>query len=394
MIELVPPQSKSDAQRALVLARIIGAPEPLLDEELPSDVATLRAGLDVLWGGGTEVECGDGGAPFRFLLTQAAISSRVPVKLWGTARLAQRPHAGLAATLPGVTLREAPSTPLGMNGRVLIAEVIPQNQLPESFRVSTDESSQFASSLLLGAAAIAHRSGRACRVAVDGARVSDGYLQMTIRWLQAAGFEVDGEFSVRWRAPLPLPPLPGDWSSLGYLLLLAWAARGSVTRMSDPSLHPDGAIVAALSSVGLTVHLNGTVTGALRGQLEVSALDCPDSIPTLAAVACVLSGPSRFTDCGVLRGKESDRIEGIAALARAAGASTRVDGEELTVIPGTRVRSLRFDSHGDHRMAMSAATLAALAKVPLALRGMDCVKKSFPGFWTELAKTPVVVERL
>ena len=279
---------------------------------------------------------------------------------------------------------------------MLIAEVRPVEKPPSAFTVSSDESSQFASSLLLAAAAIAQRSAAPCSERVEAARVSDGYLQMTLRWLRAAGFEVSGkgEFTVHPGSPRPLPPVPGDWSSLGYLLLLAWAVRGTVNRMSDPSLHPDGAIVAALASVGLTVHANGSVSGTLRGQLEVSALACPDSIPTLAALALMLPGQSHFSDCAILRSKESDRLEGICALARAAGASTRVEGDQLTVLPGTRVRALRFDSHGDHRMAMSAATLAALAKVPLALRGMDCVKKSFPGFWTELAKTPVVVERL
>ncbi len=391
MSTFVPPQSKSDAQRALVLARITGVADPQLDEALPSDVAALKAGLDGLELGATDLECGDGGAPFRFLLAQAAVRSRVPVRLWGTRRLAQRPHTPLAAALPGVTL-----LPPGEGERVLIAEVQPLAQLPAGFTVSSDQSSQFASSLLLAAAAICERRDSPCGVRVEGARVSDGYLQMTLRWLRAAGFEVsgDGDFSVKRGAAKGLPPIPGDWSSLGYLLLIAWAARGTVARMSEPALHPDGAIVRALALVGLTVHGDGSVTGALRGQLEVSALTCPDSIPTLAAVACVLQGPSRFSDCGILRGKESDRVEGICALVRASGGSTRVEGETLTVLPGTRVRALRFDSHGDHRMAMSAASLAALAKVPLALRGMDCVAKSFPGFWAELAKANVAVERL
>lgn len=45
-----------------------------------------------------------------------------------------------------------------------------------------------------------------------------------------------------------------------------------------------------------------------------------------------------------------------------------------------------FDSRGDHRLAMAAGALAAIARVPLTLRGADCVKKSFPGFWRELAR--------
>ena len=377
-VVLTPPISKSDAQRALVLARILGAADPLPAEALPADVEVLRAGLDVLAAGGPEIQCHDGGAPFRFLLTQAAVWAKAPVKLYGTARLAERPHAALLEALrPAVTRGEG----------TLLAEVRALEPLPEAFTVSSDQSSQYASSLLLGAAAISHRTHRACTVRIEGARVSDGYLQMTVRWLRAAGFDVrgDSELVVKWLAPRPLPEIPGDWSSLGYLLLAAWASDSRVARLSDPALHPDGGIVAALASVGLTVRDDGHVIGAAHGHLDVSARRFPDSIPTLVALACVLPEPSRFSDCAILRGKESDRVEGVIALALAAGAIPHLDGETLTVTPPKQVTALRFDSRDDHRLAMAAGTLAAIARVPLTLRGRECVKKSFPGFWRELA---------
>jgi 3-phosphoshikimate 1-carboxyvinyltransferase len=375
---LTPPLSKSDAQRALILARILGAPDPLPKEDLPSDVQVLRTGLDVLAAGGSEIQCRDGGAPFRFLLTQAAVTPGAHVKLSGTARLAERPHAALFEALQPAAVR---------GSGTLLAEVRAFDPLPESFTVSSDQSSQFASSLLLGAASISHRTQRACSVRVEGARVSDGYLQMTVRWLRAAGFDVrgDSELVVKWVGEQPLPEIPGDWSSIGYLLLVAWSCDARVARLSDPALHPDGAIVAALSSVGLTVRDDGRVIGALHGYLDVSARRFPDSIPTLAALACLLPEPSRFTDCGILRGKESDRVQGITALAEAAGATVQLDDDTLVLTPPKQVRPLKLDSRDDHRIAMAAGALAAMAHVPLRLRGIDCVKKSFPGFWRELA---------
>lgn len=375
-MRLVPPVSKSDAQRALVLARITGAPDPLPDEALPADVEVLRRGLDVLARGGAEIDCHDGGAPFRFLLTQAAVTPGAKVRFTGTERLGQRPHAALFEALkPAVT-----------PGRgTVLADVRAFDALPASFTVSSDHSSQYASSLLLGAAAIAHRTGRACAVKIEGARVSDGYLQMTTRWLRAAGFDPAG---VKFLGPRPLPPIPGDWSSLGYLLLIAWATDAQVDRLSDPALHPDGAIVDVLSSVGLTVKEDGRVFGALHGRLDVSARNFPDSIPTLVALACVLREQSVFRDVAILRGKESDRVEGVVALARAVGSEAAVAGDVLTITPGP-AQAIAFDSRGDHRLAMAAATLSALAKVPLQLTGADCVKKSFPGFWREVGKVGV-----
>ncbi len=379
---LNPPISKSDAQRALVLARIVGAVDPLPDEELPADVLVLRTGLDVLAAGGAAIECHDGGAPFRFLLTQAAVTKGAKVTLSGTLRLAERPHGALFEALKPAAARGS--------GTVL-AEVRGLDPLPEFFTVSSDQSSQYASSLLLGAAAIAHRTHRPCRVRIEGARVSDGYLQMTVRWVRAAGFDVrgDSELVVTWVSDQELPALPGDWSSLGYLLLIAWSVDARVGRLSDPTLHPDGGIVGALATVGLTVRDDGRVIGALHGRLDVSARRFPDSMPTLAALACMLPEPSRFADCAILRGKESDRVEGIRALAHAAGATTHLADDTLTLTPPAKVRALEFDSRDDHRLAMAAGTLAAIAHVPLKLHGIQCVKKSFPGFWHELARVGI-----
>ena len=381
-VVLVPPISKSDAQRALVLSRILGAPDPFPDDDLPADVRVLRAGLDTLAAGGADVDCHDGGAPFRFLMTQAAVTPGAHLRLHGTARLAQRPHAALFEALAPAATRGAGT---------LLADVRALEPLPASFTVTSDASSQYASSLLLGAAAIAHRTQRPCAVRVEGARVSDGYLQMTVRWIRAAGFEVRGDstFTVKWDAPRVLPEVPGDWSSIGYLLLAAWAHDAQVARLSDPSLHPDGAIVAALATVGLTVRDDGHVIGALLGHLDVSAARFPDSIPTLAALACVLPEPSRFTDCSILRGKESDRADGIVALATAAGAKAWLDGDTMHLVPKGQIASIVFDSRDDHRLAMAAGTLATLARVPLRLKGPDCVTKSFPGFWRELSKLGV-----
>ena len=82
---LTPPVSKSDAQRALVLGHLTGAwPLPSVqaesDEDLPADVRVLRRGVEALRlppGPVRDVDCADGGAPFRILATQVA----VPIEL-------------------------------------------------------------------------------------------------------------------------------------------------------------------------------------------------------------------------------------------------------------------------------------------------------------------------
>ncbi|WP_370459021.1 3-phosphoshikimate 1-carboxyvinyltransferase [Aggregicoccus sp. 17bor-14] len=404
--QLTPPLSKSDAQRALVLAHLSGArtlegleSEPV--ESLPADVRTLLRGLDALRlppGPRRELDCADGGAPFRILLTQAATTPGFRGGFRGTPRLGERPHAPLLEAL-----REALG-PVGLRleeGRPWPLELwAPQDSVgaPPRFRVRSEQSSQYASSLLLGAAALYLRERRPWSVELEGGLTSPGYLELTLAWMARFGFDVrrePGRLTVTGHTPpAQLPALPGDWSSLGYLLLVAWRSGGSVERVDLASAQPDQALLEIVREAGLrtaspapgVLRLEGE---ALRG-VRASGTRCPDLLPTLAALAMVLPGPSVLSDVGVLRLKESDRLEGIRALVSAFGGSSALEGEGLTLqAPASRPAHFEVDSREDHRLAMSAATLSVLSGVPLTLHGPECVAKSFPGFWTQLQRTGV-----
>ncbi|MCI0574516.1 MAG: 3-phosphoshikimate 1-carboxyvinyltransferase [Myxococcaceae bacterium] len=406
---LTPPVSKSDAHRALVLGAMLGV-EPRLGlglgahavaDAVPSDVRVLRDGLSALArAGDVEVDCADGGAPFRFLLTQAAIRPGQRTRFTGTPRLGERPHGPLL---------EALARTLGPAGFHAAHEqspwpllVVGAGRAPEPrFRIDGSASSQFASSLLLGAASLAIREQRAWTVELTGTPASEGYLALTEQWLSRSGFQLERHgraITVMGCSPLPLPPVPGDWSSIGYLALVAWRSGGVVRGVDPAALHPDRALLRVLEQVGLAWEVSEgglRVTGAPRGGLSASGADCPDLLPTLAALACVLPAPSTLTEVSILRSKESDRLEGIRTLVEAVGGRTTLADDTLTVHPAPRpVDAFHLDSRGDHRMAMSAATLAVLRGARLTLSGASCVEKSFPGFWTELARTGVRIKAL
>ena len=357
---------------------------------LPRDINVLRAGLVALNSPGeVAIDCHDGGAPFRFLLTQAAILPGRVTRFTGTPRLGERPHAALLEALrealgpAGLVIEEGAPWPLVVRS----APVFPQ---VTRFEVTGVESSQFASSLLLGAARVAFTSGRPCAVQVQGALTSEGYLELTRDWLRRAGFGLteEGGLTTVSRATSPAHlAVPGDWSSLTYLLALAWKSGARVERVDFGAAHPDREIVHQLESIGLTVSREAlvSVTGAARGGLEIDAQLCPDAVPTLAAIAAVLTAPSVVRRVGILRHKESDRLALTRALLEVAGASSTLEGEVLTITPGP-LHDFAFDAHDDHRMAMSSAVLAYLGGVRLTLTGREAVAKSFPGFWTELAK--------
>lgn len=396
---LTPPLSKSDAHRALIIAHILQTTPPDQTKEAkPRDVELIESGLETLKSLNSlnslksktiQINCEDGGAPFRFLLTQAAVHPGARVEFVGTRRLGERPHDPLIAalrTIPGITITQGVPWPVTVQS----PQCIPS---PLTFAIGGKESSQFASSLVLGAARLSVM-GQQARVVREGPATSEGYFELTCSWLERTGFRLERDSaSVVVKAPTesrPFPSIPGDWSSLGYLLALSWVSGLSVGRMTLGTGHPDEVVVEHLKAAGfeLTDRLQGTPSGSF----DVDSEQCPDAIPTLAVLATKLPVVSRFRRTEILRHKESNRLEGVCELLWAAGAQAAVSGEVLTVQPAV-ARRFQFDAREDHRMAMSAAVLARLHGVELTLRGMDCVKKSFPGFWTEAAKAGVEVKR-
>jgi 3-phosphoshikimate 1-carboxyvinyltransferase len=399
---LTPPHSKSDAQRALVVAHALGRPELLRvspdDEALPKDTRALARGLATLRAPDVqplEIDCGDGGAPFRFLLGQAAVTAGARVRFTGSLRLAERPHLPLVEALlsalgpSGLQIRVGKPWPVEIDA--------PADPRTRVFRVGAMLSSQYASSLLLAAAALHRRTGDPISVEWTGEMASAGYLDLTCQWISRSGFRLAKDSSsvavVGLEPRDGIPSVPGDWSSIGYLLLAAWRSGAAVASVDLEAAHPDRAMARILEQVGL--HLQPTpegmrVVGEPRAGLRASGRECPDLLPTLAVLACALPEPSALTDVSILRGKESDRVQGIVDLVHAAGGTATLREDFVVIDPPKEIaRTLKLDARGDHRMAMSAASLAILGGSELILSGAEHVAKSFPTFWSELHKIGV-----
>lgn len=362
---LVPPPSKSDATRAFTLAWMLGLPPPRL-RVTPTDVARLAAGLERL-GTGEPIDCGDGAAPFRILL---ALAASMPGRscFTGTPRLAARPHGPLFTALG---LEPAGTWPLIVTGREPRA----------SYRVDCALSSQYASALTLAACHTVLVTGRPCEVALEGPVASRGYLDVTLRWARAAGFELEAArelIRVVKHAPVDaLPPVPADWSSLGYLLLIALAS-GSEVELEGAGEHPDRAVLEHVSAWKSGRAVDADLSGT------------PDLGPTLAALALAGNGGA-LHNVEILRHKESDRLAAILELARAVGAHTELRGATLRLGPAAATRTFTFDCRDDHRLTLTAISLACLLRCRAHLEHTSGVDKSFPGFFDQAAQLALLV---
>jgi 3-phosphoshikimate 1-carboxyvinyltransferase len=327
----------------------------------------------------------DSGTAARFL-TAAAAATPGRFLLTGSPRLRERPIGELVDALRAAGARvayqgEDGCLPLRVEGGGWRASEV---------AVDASRSSQFFSALLL--AGVAVDGGLAVRA--TGGVASSPYVRSTIETLRALGHHVEEGASVRVRLGERLASryeIPGDFSSAIPLLAAAGAAGGRValTGLRWPSQDADAAAVEVLERMGVEIEAGPSRVAARgsRGALRpvtVRATDFPDAVPTLAALAALAPGESRFGGVGHLRLKESDRIAALVALVSAAGASAAAETDALAVTgPARPGFGARLPTANDHRIAM-AAGLLALSLPGLLIENPGCVSKSYPRFFADL----------
>jgi 3-phosphoshikimate 1-carboxyvinyltransferase len=228
---------------------------------------------------------------------------------------------------------------------------------------------------------------------------SRGYVDLTLGTMRAFGVEAERDpgFS-RFRIPGRQAYVPadfaveGDWSGAAFLLVAgAIAARRRAVTLSGldlASCQPDRAILEALRLCGAGIELDGGAIGLRRDRLrafEFDAGDCPDLFPPLVALAAACEGETRLRGALRLRGKESDRAAALREEFAALGAAIEVEGDQMVVRGRGRLAGGRADSRGDHRIAMAAAVASLISEGPVEVAGSECVAKSWPSFYEDLA---------
>jgi len=186
--------------------------------------------------------------------------------------------------------------------------------------------------------------------------------------------------------------VPPDASSAAYFFGAAALTAGRVlVETMDPSDgQADAKLLRLLPGLGCEVESGaaGTaVSGPASGRLAAFDLDmgdAPDLVPMLAVLALFADGPCVIRGAANLRVKESDRIRALATEIARLGAAAQERPDGLRIVPGP-LRSARIETYDDHRIAMAFA-VAGLATPGVTIADPGCVAKSFPGFWTTLAR--------
>jgi 3-phosphoshikimate 1-carboxyvinyltransferase len=225
-------------------------------------------------------------------------------------------------------------------------------------KVSIEESSQFASALLL----CARVSGWKVEVVGENADESP-YVAMTSKMIEAfpkncGVFEIDS-----------------DASSASYF----WGARFVLNGTTEPINYR--ITTPSWSQPELQVDAEFPIKFLLR---DVSRLhDLGDSIMTAITLAPTNQEISRFSDLKRLRLQETERVVALRTELTKCGAKVIEEGDTLTVYP-SKLHGAEIETYNDHRMAMCFAILGL--KVPgIKIKNPACVKKTFPNFFQKLA---------
>ena len=394
------PASKSEANRALILQALAGGGtlgnlSDAHDTQLMGRLLAAAPGTAVL-------DAEDAGTVMRFLTAYLA-ATNWRGRLTGTARMQERPIGVLVDALRQAGARIDYVSNPGFPPLELVGfEPAESAEAPTELAVRGDISSQYISALLMVGP---HLPG-GLRLHLTGHIGSRPYINMTVALMQLFGADYTAEGNTLLVRPGHYQPtnyvVEADWSAASYWYsLVALAPVGSeitLLGLRKESLQGDQAIVGMMTYFGVVttflsdgIHLQQQPIAARTELLTLDFTDCPDLAQTVAVVAAALNQPVDMTGLESLRIKETDRIAALQTeLAKFGGDLREVgEGRFRAESVGFSVNKQSVATYHDHRMAMAFAPLAL--RGPLTVESPTVVKKSYPQFWNELAKSGFVI---
>lgn len=412
---ITPPSSKSEAQRAVLLATLAEGTTTFRNytpcDDTEAAVALARAlGASISTENNTLFISGIGAKniiiPTTLSVGESALLARLTLPLVATLGDGEATVSG-TGTLLGRSMRgdlealSASGTPHTSEGEKLPITVGGQSAPLHILELDGSHSSQTISGWMIALGAL----GGDYEIRVRGA-VSRPYTALTARMMSHFGAQVEiGEttdiqnitiHSEGYKACSELS-LTGDWSSAGYWAVAYAIAQSGAHKAERYTLHiatsttqADERIVEILRSAGANIVVGeGKVeflpSPALRAT-EVDATDAPDLIPTLAVLALYATGTSRIAGLRRLATKESDRTEALAEALIAMGARIDIEGDVLTIEGPARLHTAPLRTHADHRIAMALTICGLFMTEPPRLDNVACVAKSYPTFFDELKR--------
>lgn len=200
--------------------------------------------------------------------------------------------------------------------------------------------------------------------------------------------------------------VPGDISSAAYFIAAALLVPSSEVLLKNVGINPtrDGMLRVVRAMGGDITPVNKNTDGAepcadllirssslhattVEGDLIPTLID---ELPVIAVLAAFAEGTTVIKDAAELKVKESDRIAVMTENLRRMGADVEPTDDGMIIHGGKSLHGATIDPHLDHRIAMSFAVAALVADGETEIQDADCVKISYPGFYTDLEELGTV----
>ena len=404
------PGSKSETNRALVLAAVADGPSTVSGALDARDSRLMRAALIAL---GADIGPLDAG---RTHVTPPApiapAAEPVDVGLAGNVMRFVPPLAALAAGRtrfvgdPEASRR--PVAPL-LDGLRQLGAIVEGDRIPFAVtggtlrgrRVSIDasESSQFVSGLLLAAPRFPEGLDLH-HAAAGGAGVpSRPHIDMTVTMLTERGVSISCPDENSWSvAPGPVAArdqrIEPDLTNAAVFLAVAAVTGGEVVVPGWPVRTTQGGdrIRDLLTRMGAEVRLEGDDLhvrgrGGLIG-VDADLHESSELTPVAAALGALAEGTTTIRGVAHIRGHETDRLAALAKELTKVGARVDEldDGLRIVGRGPEALHGARLATYADHRLAHAAALVGA-AVAGVSLDDVACTSKTlpdFPAMWSAL----------
>lgn len=415
-----PPGSKSITNRALICAALAEGPSTLTGVLDSEDTRVMIGALEQLGfapehdvethtlkitglgcdfpqpptqdenAGPAEIYIANSGTTVRFLTAALSLArTGATYRLHGTPRMGERPIRDLLDALHALGADVQSETETGCPP-VLIRG---QGLQGGTARVAGDISSQFLSALLM----CAPGAQEDVILEVEGVLVSKPYVTMTLEVMRSFGADVQAESDL---SRFVIPKASGysgtdysiepDASAASYFFAAAavTGSRITVEGLTRDALQGDVGFCDCLEKMGCQVEYGSdsiTLTGGPLTGIDVDMNAISDTVQSLAVVALFADGPTRITNVGHIRYKETDRIAAVATELRKFGATVEEWEDGMLIHPPASLRPAEIDTYDDHRMAMSFA-IAGLRQPGVVIRDPGCTAKTYPLFFEDLER--------
>ncbi|TPE43767.1 3-phosphoshikimate 1-carboxyvinyltransferase [Pontibacter mangrovi] len=380
------PASKSEANRALIIAALSGQASQLHNLSEANDTQLLQR---LLQSDAETIDAEDAGTVMRFLTAFYAITGQQKT-LTGTDRMCQRPIRILVEALRelGASIAyvgEEGYPPLKISGF--------KGSGQKHLKVRSDISSQYISALLMMAPLLPD----GLELELEGKIGSRPYIEMTRSLMQHFGVSADFTGNTITVKPQKYKAatfrVESDWSAASYwysMVALAKEAEITLLGLKEQSFQGDRAIADIMYRLGVYTEFTEEGVRLLKKEHErhisLDFSDCPDLAQTVVALCAAMGVRVDMTGLESLRIKETDRIQALQIEVLSMNASLQeVTPGVFRLEPGIlSKKDLSFRTYQDHRMAMAFAPVALLE--PVVIQEPGVVRKSYPRFWEDLEK--------